>query len=492
MSPRETRDVVVVGAGPNGLAGAVTMARAGLDVLVLEAEGTPGGGARTTDLGLAPGVVHDICSAVHPMAVASPFLREFDLRARGVELHIPEISYAQPLADGRAGLAYRDLERTVAHLGVDGPAWRSLMAPLVENPEAVTALALGDKRSVPAELLSPAGVRTAVAYGLAALEQGTGAWNARFRTEEARALLTGVATHAISPLPTLATAGVSLLLGSLAHSVGWPVPVGGSGAIVAALVADLRAHGGEVRTGTPVKSWRELPRARAYLFDTTPRALVGIWGDRIPAGVRRALLDFRYGNAAAKVDFVLSGPVPWTNAEVGAAGTVHLGGTRAEMARAEAAIAAGRHSAHPMVLVSDPAVSVPSREVGGLRPLWAYAHVPTGSTRDVTEDITAEIERFAPGFRDLVVASRCVPASRMSAENANYVDGDIAAGAVTFWRMFARPRAALDPFSGGIPGVYLCSSSVPPGPGVHGLGGWYAARRALRRFGIHELPSLAP
>ncbi|MEE6273823.1 phytoene desaturase family protein [Georgenia wangjunii] len=490
---REARDVVVVGAGPNGLAGAVTMARAGLDVLVLEAESTIGGGARTHALGLAPDVVHDICSAVHPMAVASPFLRQFDVAARGVELRTPDLSYAQPLDGGRAGLAYRDLERTVESLGADGPAWRSLMAPLAAEPEAVTALALGDKRSVPAELRSVAGVRTAVAYALRALEQGTRAWDARFTGPEAPALLTGVATHAISPLPTLATAGVALLLGSLAHGTGWPVPVGGSQAIVDALAADLLAHGGEIRTGTPVTTWRELPRARAYLFDTTPRALAAIWGERMPSRVRSAFEDFRYGNAAAKVDFVLSGPVPWRHPEVGRAGTVHLGGTRGEMVAAEAAISAGRHAEHPMVLVSDPAVTVPERIVGGLRPLWTYAHVPAGSPRDVTEDITAEIERFAPGFRDVVVASRCVPASRMSDENANYVGGDIAAGAITFWRMFARPRAALDPFSGGIPGVYLCSSSVPPGPGVHGLGGWYAAGRALRsRFGIDALPSLAP
>nr|WP_122823043.1 NAD(P)/FAD-dependent oxidoreductase [Georgenia faecalis] len=490
---REVQDVVVVGSGPNGLAAAVTMARAGLDVLLLEAEDTLGGGARTRDLGLAPGVVHDICSAVHPMALASPFLRAFDLPARGVELRVPEVSYAQPLDGGRAALAYRDLERTVDALGADGPAWRSLMAPLAAAPEVVTALALGDKRSLPREVLSGEGVRTAVAFGLRVLEQGTPAWGARFRGEEAPALLTGVASHAITPMPSLASAGVALLLGSLAHGPGWPLPVGGSQAIVDALVADLHAHGGQTRTGTRVRSWRELPRARAYLFDTTPRALAAIWGARMPSRVRESFARARYGNAAAKVDFVLSGPVPWAHPEVGRAGTVHLGGTRAQTAAAEAAVNAGRHAEHPVVLVSDPTLTSPERAVGGLRPLWTYAHVPAGSPRDVTEDITAEIERFAPGFRDVVVASRCVPAARMSEENANYVGGDIAAGEITFWRMFARPRAALDPFATGIPGVYLSSSSAPPGPGVHGLSGWYAAARALRsRFGIDTLPDLAP
>ncbi|MDD9207041.1 NAD(P)/FAD-dependent oxidoreductase [Georgenia sp. 10Sc9-8] len=494
MSPgREQHDVVVVGAGPNGLAGAVTMARAGLDVVVLEEQPTAGGGARTAGLGLGEGVVHDLCSAVHPMALASPFFREFDLATRGVELTSPEISYAQPMDGGQAGVAYRDLERTVEHLGEDGPAWRALLGPLVAEPETVTAVAMGDKRSVPREVLNPAGLRAAAAFGAAVLEQGSGLWSARFRGNVAPALLTGVAAHSTAPLPSLAAAGTSLLLAAHAHGVGWPIPTGGSQAIVDALVADLRTHGGEVRTGTPVRTWRQLPRARAYLFDTTPRALVQIWGERMPPGVRAGLERFQYGNAAAKVDFVLSGPVPWTNADVARAGTVHVGGTRQEVARAEAQVAAGRHAESPLMLVSDPALTVPSREVSGLRPLWTYAHVPAGSTVDMTEAVTAQLERFAPGFRDVVVAARCIPAAEMSAHNANYVDGDIAAGAISMWRMVARPRAAWDPFTGGVPGVYLCSSSTTPGPGVHGMGGWSAARRALRdRFGIRRSPDLSP
>ncbi|MPV38449.1 phytoene desaturase family protein [Georgenia subflava] len=492
-SPREVHDAVVVGSGPGGLAAAVTLARAGLDVLVLEAQPVLGGGARTLDLGLAPGLVHDVCSAIHPLALASPFLRAFDLRQRGVELVVPELSYAQPLEGRDAGLAYHDLERTVAGLGADGAAWRRLLGPLVEQADATVALGLGDHRSIPPEVLSPGGAQAAVSFGAALLEQGTRLWDARFRGDVAPALLSGVAAHAITTLPSLAGAGTALLLGSLAHSVGWVMPVGGSQAITDALAADLTAHGGQVRTSSPVTTWRELPRARAYLFDTTPRTLVQVWGERMRPSVRSALERFRYGDAAAKVDFVLSGPVPWADGRVGGASTVHVAGTRAEMVAAEADVAAGRHAERPVTLLSDPSVAAPSREVAGLRPLWTYAHVPAGSDRDVTEAVAAQIERFAPGFRDVVVTSRCIPASEMSAHNANYPGGDIAAGAVTMPRMVTGPRFAWHAYDGGVPGVYLCSSSTPPGPGVHGMTGWFAARRALRqRFGIRTAPELGP
>ncbi|MFI2753169.1 phytoene desaturase family protein [Cellulomonas sp. P22] len=481
-------DAVVIGSGPNGLAAAVTLARAGLSVQVFEAETTIGGGARTLDLGLAEGVVHDVCSAVHPMAVASPFLRQLDLAARGVELLEPEVEYAQPLDGGRAGIAYRSVERTADGLGRDGAAWRRLLGPLAADREGLVDVALGDRRSIPRHLL------TTARYGLGVLEQGSPAWGLRFRGVEAPALLTGVAAHTITRLPSLPASGAALMLAGLAHGVGWPIPRGGSQSITDALVADLLAHGGTVATGAEVTDLGELPRARAYLFDTTPRTLVRVLGRRLPERTARAFARYRYGNAAAKVDFVLSGPVPWVHPEVGLAGTVHVGGTREEMALAEAAVAAGRPAERPMVLLSDPAVVDPGRVgPGGLRPVWTYAHVPAGSTQDVTEAVTAQVERFAPGFRDLVVASRVVPAAQMDAHNANYPGGDIAAGAVTLGRVLVGPRAAWDPFGGGLPGVYLCSASAPPGPGVHGLGGWYAARRALRaRFGISRLPSLAP
>jgi phytoene dehydrogenase-like protein len=486
-------EVVVVGAGPNGLAAAVTCARAGLRVQVLEAQPTIGGGARTLDLGLAPGIVHDLCSAVHPMAWASPFFQAFDLRARGVELLTPQVSFAQPLPGGRAGIAYRDLARTVDGLGPDGAAWAALVGRLSEHADAVAAVALGDKRSVP-DGLGLAGLPAALRFGLEVLEQGTRAWDRRFAGDVAPALLTGVAAHAIAPLPTTAAAGTALLLASLGHAgAGWPVPSGGSQALTDALVEDLRAHGGSVLVDRPVRGWSDLPRAHSYLFDTTPRTLLRVLGDKLPARRRRALERFRHGNAAAKVDFVLSGPVPWDARDVALAGTVHVGGTRAEMAAAEAAVAAGRHAERPVMLVSDPSVVDPGRRVGGLRPLWSYAHVPAGSDVDVTEAVTAHIERYAPGFRDVVVASRCIPAAEMSQHNESYVGGDIAGGAVTMRQMLARPTPRLDPYASGRDGVYLCSASTPPGPGVHGMAGWLAARRALREvFSIRDLPSLSP
>lgn len=477
-------DAVVIGSGPNGLAAAVVLARAGLSVQVIEAQPTLGGGARTLDLGLAPGVVHDLCSAVHPLAAASPFFRAFELASR-IELRYPEISYAQPLDDGRAGLAYRDLERTVEVLGRDGPAWRRLMAPLVRHLPGVIDFTLSDKRSIPRDPL------TTAQFGLAVLEQGSPLWGLRWREDEAAALLTGVGAHAIGRLPSLPLAGTAVMLGALAHVPGWALPVGGSQAITDAMVDDLRAHSAELTTDVEVTSYDQLPPARAYLFDTTPRAMQRVMGDRFPAGFQRSLERFRHGDGVAKVDFVLSGPVPWANPEVALAGTVHVGGTRAEMVHAEAEVAAGRHAERPMMLVSDPVLLDPKREAHGLRPLWSYAHVPSGSPLDIGEVAQAHIERFAPGFGDLVVARRCIPAARMSEHNANYVGGDIAVGAMTMRQVIGRPTLRWDPFATPVPGVYLCSSATQPAPGVHGMNGLHAARRALRTcFGIKDLPNL--
>ncbi|MFD6447507.1 phytoene desaturase family protein [Promicromonospora sp. NPDC060204] len=501
-------DAVVVGSGPNGLAAAVTLARAGLGVRVLEAQPTIGGGARTLPVPeLDDDLLFDLCSAVHPMAWASPFFRAFDLPAHGVELVAPEVAYAQPLAGDRAGIAWRDLARTADGLGVDGDAWRDLIGPLAESWRQVTALALGDKRTVRGMLEGVRDhgahasetwglaslVRPGLRFGAALLEQGGPRWERRFLTEEAKALLTGVAAHAITPLPSYAGAGTALLLAALAHADGgWAVPVGGSQAITDALVRDLRAHGGTVETGRPVDAWHDLPPARAVFFDTTPTTVLQVLGERIRAPRRAALRRFRYGNAAAKVDFVLSGPVPWAAPDVGRASTVHVGGSRGEMVIAEDAVAHGVHPDHPMVLLSDPGVADPGRVRGARRPLWTYAHVPAGSPHDVTEAVTRQIERFAPGFRDVVVGARCIPADQMQRHNQNYPGGDISAGAASMWQMVARPTLAPDPYQVA-EGVYLCSASTPPGPGVHGMGGWHAARRALvREFDLRHVQGLAP
>ena len=492
-APAPEVDVAVVGSGPNALAAAVTLARAGLSVQVLESQPTLGGGARTLDLGLADGIVHDICSAVQPLALASPFFSAFDVRARGVEAVAPAASYAQPLDDEPAAIAWRDVERTADGLGADGPAWRATLGVLAQHQDLVVELGLGDKRSLPPALLTPRTLVAAPLFGALVGLQGTPAWDLPLRTERARALLAGVAAHAIGPMPSTAMAGTAALLGTIAHGVGWPIPVGGSRSIIDALLADLRAHGGTLVTDHHVRTWRDVPPARAVLLDTPAPAAADILANRLPASLERALRRFRHGDAAAKVDFVLSGPVPWRDAEVGEAGTQHLGGTRAQMAQAEAEVAAGRLPDRPMTLVSDPSVADPSRIRDGLRPLWAYAHVPAGSTVDPTERVTAQIERFAPGFRDVVVASRGIPASEMARHNPSLVGGDISMGRVTMARMIARPTATWDPYRLGDTGWYLCSSATPPGPGVHGMAGWHAARRVLRdRFGIEGPVDLSP
>ncbi|SOJ54136.1 Putative thiazole biosynthetic enzyme [Mycobacterium simulans] len=478
-------DVTVVGSGPNGLAAAVICARAGLKVQVVEAQPTFGGGARSAADFEFPEVLHDVCSAVHPLAVASPFFAEFDLPARGVTLAVPEISYANPLPGRPAAVAYRDLERTCAELD-DGLSWRRLLGPVVTNSNATVAFLLGDKRSLPGSL--PPVMR----LGLRMLAQGTPAWRS-LAGEDARALFTGVAAHVISRLPSLASAGAGLMLATLGHAVGWPIPVGGTQRITDALIEDLRAHGGELTAGLEITEIT-VPPDGVVAFDTAPTALLRIYGDALPPRYAKALRRYRFGPGAAKVDFVVNDDIPWSDPRLRLAPTLHLGGSREQMARAEADIAAGRHADWPMVLASSPHIADPGRiDSNGNRPLWTYAHVPSGSTLDPTEAVIRVFERFAPGFRDIVVAARAVPAARMADHNANYVGGDIAAGANSVWRAISGPTPRLNPWRTPIPKVYLCSATTPPGAGVHGMAGFYAARTLLRHeFGITEVPKLTP
>ena len=478
-------DVTVVGSGPNGLSTAVICARAGLKVQVVEAEPTFGGGARTAADVDFPGVVHDVCSAVHPLTLASPFFAEFDLPARGVQLAVPEIAYANPLPHRPAAIAYHDLERTCAELQ-DGASWRRLLGPLVTHSDAVVSAMLGDKRSVPRSLPS------ALRLGLRVLAQGTTAWGSLVG-EDARALFTGVAAHVISRMPSLTAAGAGLMLATLAHSVGWPIPVGGSRVITDALIADLRAHGGELTAGVEITS-PPGPPGSVVAFDTAPTALLRIYGEMLPPRYVKALRRYRFGPGVAKVDFVLSDDIPWSDPRLRRAPTLHLGGTREQMARAEADIAAGRHAEWPMVLAASPHVADSGRIDGqGRRPFWTYAHVPSGSTLDATEAVTGVVERFAPGFRDIVVAARAVPAARLADHNANYVGGDIGMGGNSAWRAIAGPTPRLNPWCTPIPRVYLCSAATPPGGGVHGMAGYYAARTLLRReFGITGMPTMTP
>ncbi|MBT2502068.1 NAD(P)/FAD-dependent oxidoreductase [Curtobacterium sp. ISL-83] len=477
-------DAVVVGAGPNGLAAAVTLARAGLSVQVIERNDTIGGGARTSPLTL-PGFLHDVCSAVHPMALQSEFFRRFRLEDR-IELPLPEVQYGHPLDGGRAGIAYRDLARTAEELGVDGPAFRRLMLPLSGNADQVADFATDALLHVPRHPV------TVAKFGLRALEQGTAAWNLRFRGDVAPAMLSGVAAHSIQHMPSLSTAAAALSLGAYAHGRGWPVPIGGSQAIVDALAADLERHGGTIETGREVHDLSDLTPAKAVLFDTSVPGMLRIAGKQIPTPRRGALRRFRFGNAAAKVDFALSDPVPWTHEALRRAGTVHIGGTRAEIAAAEGEVSRGRHAERPYVLGSEPTVVDPSRAPRGKHVFWAYAHVPAGSDVDQTDAIIRQIERFAPGFRDTILESSSRTAVDMAAYNPNYVGGDIAAGAASFWQLVKRPVLSSDPWRMG-GGMYLCSEASAPGPGVHGMAGWHAAKSALRHtFGLSDDVELGP
>ncbi|MQA82249.1 MAG: NAD(P)-binding protein [Streptosporangiales bacterium] len=485
MSPAQELDAVVVGSGPNGLAAAVTLAAAGLGVRVYEGADDVGGGCRTSPLTL-PGYVHDVCSAVHPMASVSPFFTAFDLAGR-IDLRVPEVAYAHPLDGGRAGALYRDVERTAEGLGVDAGTYRRLMEPLVRAaPDLVPLMLAPPLRALPRDLPGTA----AMAYASLRLV-GDGVART-FRTDEARGLITGSAAHALQPLRRLATAPFGLLLTFLAHATGWPLPRGGSRAITDSLADALRTMGGEIVVGEPVTDLRELPRARAVLLDLSPRQFLELAGSGLPSAYAAALRRFEPGGGVCKVDYALSEPVPWAADACRRAGTVHVGGTWDEVSTAMDEVTAGRHPRRPFVLAAQPSLVDDTRAPAGRHVLWAYCGVPTGSAVDVSDRIDAQIERFAPGFRDVVLDRRVRTAREYEAYNPAYTGGDFTGGAATVRQLLFRPAPRWDPYPTPLPSVFLCSSSTSPGGGVHGMCGYQSARSALRRrFGIRDVPDLA-
>lgn len=477
-----TFDAVVVGAGPNGLAAALTLARAGRSVRVVEAADTIGGGTRTQELTL-PGFRHDVCSTILPLTIASPFFRSVDLAARGVEIIHPDAPLAHALDGGRAAVLERSVVATAAGLAAadigdprDARAWRSTFGPLTRDAGTLSGELLRPIVHLPRHPLALA------RFGLPALWSAAGLARWRFHGEGARALFAGLAAHSMLPLTQSVSASFGLVLGMYAHAVGWPMIRGGSSAVADALAAELRERGGEIETGHRVSALTELPPSRVVVFDTTPTALAAIAGDRLPEATRRRYATFRYGPGVSKIDWALDGPIPWVADGLRRAATVHLGGTLDELRASEAQVAAGRHADRPFTLVVQYHPWDPSRAPAGKTTAWAYCHVPNGSDVDMTTRIEAQVERFAPGFRDLVLARSTRTAVQMEAHDANYVGGDINAGVADLRQLLFRPIPALDPYRAG-PGLYLGSSSAPPGGGVHGMAGYLAARSALR----HEL-----
>ena len=468
-------DATVVGAGPNGLVAALTLARAGLAVDVYEAAPEPGGGCRTAELTL-PGFRHDVCSAVHPLLLASPAFHNIDLSTHGVRLLTPEVAFAHPLDGGRGAAVGGTVADVAASLGTDGDAYTRAFSGLVRDLDKVLPVFLGTMRTVPRHPVA------AGSFGVRALSTAK-VMAGRFRTDEARALIAGAAAHSMLPLTAPLSGAFPRLFVALAHRYGWPVVEGGSGAVIDALGAELTALGGRIETNCLVKNLADLPPTPTVVLDVTPRQLLELAGDRLPPRYARALSRYRYGPGVCKVDWALSGPVPWATAACRQTVTVHVGGTFEEVAHSEAEVNAGRHPERPYCLVAQPCLVDPARAPEGRHTLWAYCHVPNGSDVDMTDRIEAQIERFAPGFRDLILARSTFTASATEEHNPSYVGGDINAGAATLRQMLFRPTVQWNPYRTALKGVYLCSAATPPGGGVHGMCGLGAARAALHDLG---------
>lgn len=465
---RDHYDAVVVGAGPNGLAAAITLSRKFKSVLLLEARETVGGGVRSAELTL-PGFIHDVCSAVHPLAVSSPFFRQLELHRYGLEWIHPEIPLAHPFGDGEALCLHRSLEATVGVLGPDGKAYRELLQPFVENHERLLSDVL---KALPI----PANPLLMARFGRKALRSARNLATSEFQSPRTRALFAGLAAHAMIPLDKTATAAFGIVLAVLAHAVGWPIVKGGSQRLADALAACFRDRGGEIHTGTPVSSLNDLPKANYYLFDVTPRQLLNIGGLDLSKNYRWQLGRFRYGPGVCKVDWALRGPIPWKAEICKKAGTVHLGGSFEEIDASIRDAQSGRKCFSPYVVLTQQSLFDPTRSPDGKHTAWAYCHVPHGSSEDMTDLIENRIERYAPGFREIVLAKRSMPPAAMERYNPNYVGGDINGGLQDLLQLYTRPIISVFPYRTSKKNIYLCSSSTPPGGGVHGLCGYYAAR----------------
>jgi phytoene dehydrogenase-like protein len=465
---------VVVGSGPNGLAAALTLAKAGLEVQVLEAAEVAGGGTRSSELTL-PGLIHDECSGFHPLAVDTAFSREFDLRSYGLTWRWPDVQFSHPLDDGKGAASLRSVQDTAANLGTDARAWRRVFGPLTDRFDGITQDFLKPMLHLPAHPISLGW------FGfLSTLPASVLARN--WSTPEARALFGGVAAHAMRDLRTPMSSAIGVALGTAAHAYGWPVAEGGSAAISTAMIAALEEHGGKVITGVRVESLAELASPDVVMLDTAPAAAARIVGDRMPGRIRRALTRYRHGPGVFKVEYAIDGDVPWQHEASRRAGTVHVIGDYAEISHAERLVAHGVMPERPFVLVGQQYLADPTRSSGGRNPLYAYAHVPAGYTGDASAAIESQIERFAPGFRDRILARHVRTTTQMETHNPNYVGGDVVTGANTARQLVFRPRVALNPYTIGVPGVCLCSAATPPGAGAHGMCGYNAAQTALARL----------